>query len=68
MQKHSILDVWVGSEYASPEGRCKVYKKNSRRFYVKYKSIWYAFWNISMILANTWPRKVKFENLWISPV
>ena len=43
MQKNSILDVWTGSEYASPEGRCKVYKKNSRRLYVKYKSIWYAF-------------------------
>ena len=23
------------------------------------------FWNISIILANAWLRKVKFENLWI---
>ena len=31
--KHSILDVWRGSEYASAEkqGRCKVSKNNSRR-------------------------------------
>ena len=63
MQKHSILYVWRGSEYAFPEGRCKVYKKNSRHRYVKFKSTWYAFWNTSMILANVWPRNVRFENL-----
>ena len=54
MQKHSILDVWRGSEFASAEGRCQVYKKNTRRHYVKCKSAWYAFWPILMILANVW--------------
>ena len=58
MQKHFILDVWRGSEYASAEkqGRCKVRKKNSRRRYVKRKSTRYMFWNISMKLANVWLR------------
>ena len=39
-QKHSILDAWRDYEYASAEkqGTCKVYKKNSRHRYVKYKS------------------------------
>ena len=56
--KKSILGVWRGSEYASAakQGRCKVCKKNSRRRYVKRKSMWYVFWNISMILANVWLR------------
>ena len=33
MQKHSILDVWRGSEYDSAEkqGRCEVCKKNFGR-------------------------------------
>ena len=45
MQKNSILDVWRGSEYASAakQSRCKVFKKNSRRRYVKYKSTWSVF-------------------------
>ena len=44
-QKHSILDVWSGSEYTSAEKQVtrKVCKKNSRRRYVKCKSTWYAF-------------------------
>ena len=50
------------------QGRCKVCKKNSRRCYLKCKPTWYMFWNISMILANVWLRKVRFENLWISSV
>ena len=51
--KKSILDVWRGSEYASAakQGKCKVFKKNSRRCYVKYKSTWCVFWNILMILT-----------------
>ena len=40
-------------------------KANSRRRYVKYKSTWYMFWNISMILACVWLRNVGFENLLI---
>ena len=43
-----------GSDYASAEGRCKVYKKSCRRHYVKCKSAWYVFPNISMMLANVW--------------
>ena len=61
-QKHSILDVWRGSdEYASAEkqGKFKVSKKNSQCRYVKCKWMWYTFRNISMILANV---------LWISSV
>ena len=44
-QKHSILDVGKGSEYASVEkqGTRKVCKKNSWRCYVKCKSVWYEF-------------------------
>ena len=44
-QKHTILDVWRGSEYASAgkQGRCNMCKKNSRRRYVKFKST-YMFW------------------------
>ena len=57
-----------GSKYASAEGRCKVCKKNSRRRCVKFKSTWHVFWNSSKILANVWPRNVRFENLWISSV
>ena len=55
-QKQSMLYIWGGSEHASTEkqGTCKVCKKNSRRRYVKCKSTWYMFWNISMILANLW--------------
>ena len=57
-----------GSEYASVEkqGRFKVCKKNSRRRYVKCKSTWCMFWNISMILANLWLCNKRFENLRIS--
>ena len=68
--KKSILGVWRGSEYASAakQGRCKVCKKNPWRRYVKYKSTWCVFWNISMILASVWLRNVRFENLWISSV
>ena len=42
-RKHSILDVWKGSEYASAEkqGRCTVRKKNSQRRYVKC-DMWYV--------------------------
>ena len=40
------------------KSRCKVCKKNSRRRYVKCKSTWYMFWNISMILANVWLHKL----------
>ena len=68
MQKHSILDVWSGSEYASAktQSMCKVCKKNSQRHYVKFKSTWYVFWNISMISGNVWLRTLRFENLCIS--
>ena len=33
MQKHSILDIWRGSKYASAEKQstCRVAKNNSRR-------------------------------------
>ena len=31
-----------------------------------YWSTWYAFWNISMILANVWPRNVRLKNWRIS--
>ena len=57
MQKNSIVDVWRGSDCASAakQGRYKVYEKNSRRRYVKYKSTWCVFWNIS-ILASAWLR------------
>ena len=41
-------------------------QNNSRRRYVKYKSTWCVFWNISMILASVWLCKVRFENLWSS--
>ena len=51
-----MLDVWKGFEYASAEGECKVYKKNSQRHYVKCKSTWYEFGSISMILANVCDR------------
>ena len=68
--KKSILGVWRGSEYASAakQGRCKVCKKNSRRCYVKCKSMWYVFWNISMIFANVWSRNVGFKNVLIRSV
>ena len=46
----------------------KVYKKNSRHRYLKCKSTWYAFRNISVILANVWPRNIRCEYLWISSV
>ena len=61
-QKHSILDVWRGSEYAFVEkqGTRKVCKKNSWRCYVKCKSTWYAF---SMILANVLLRSVRLNIL-----
>ena len=64
MQKHSILDVWRGSEYASAEkqGRCKLFKKNIHCHYVLNLRDMY----ISMILVNAWLRKVMLENLWIS--
>ena len=59
-----------GCEYgsAAKQGRCKVCKKNSRCRYLKYKSTWCVFWNISMILASIWLRNVRFQNLWISSV
>ena len=68
--KNSILDVWRDSEYASAakQGSCMVCKKHSRRRYVKCKSTWFVFWNISMILASVWRHNVRFENLWISSV
>ena len=69
------LDIWRGSEYVSAEkqGRCKVCKKNSLCRYVKCKSTWYRFWNISMILANVWLRNdgwkiyelVLFNNIFV---
>ena len=37
-------------------------KKNSRRRYVKYKSAWCVFWNISMILASVWLHNVSFRS------
>ena len=67
-QKHSVLDVWKGFEYVSAEGSCKMYKKNSRRRYVKCNSAWYAFGYISTILAKVWQRNVRLEYLWISSV
>ena len=68
--KNSILDVRRDYEYASAakQGRCKVCEKNSWRRYVKYRSTWCEFWNISIILAGVWLRNVAFENLWISSV
>ena len=50
--KSSILDFWGGYEYASAakQGKCGVCKINSRCRYVKYKSMWFVFWNNSMIL------------------
>ena len=68
MEKNLILDVWRGPEYvpAAEQGSCKVCKENSRRRYVKYKSTWCVFWNISVILASAWLCNVRFENLWTS--
>ena len=62
--KNSVLDVWMGSGYASAakQGRCKVCRKNSWRRYVKYKSTWCVFWKIWMILASVWLRSVRLEN------
>ena len=46
MQKHSILDVWRGSEYASAEkqGKCKLFKKNIHCHYVL-NYVWYVYFN-----------------------
>ena len=68
--KNSTLDVWRGSKYASAakQVRFNVCRKNSRRRYLKYKSTWCVFWNISMTLAGVWLRNLRFENLWISSV
>ena len=40
-------------------------KQNSWRRYVKCKSMWNAFSNISVILANVLLRSLRFQNLWI---
>ena len=47
---------------APKQGRHKVCRKNSRHRYVKYKSMWCVFWNISMILASVWLRNVRFRS------
>ena len=51
-----------------------VQNKSPRCFYVKCNIflsyvyiiyfVFYMFWSISMVVANIWLRKVRFENLW----
>ena len=62
--KNFILDVWRGSDYAAAakQGKCKVSKINTRRRYVKDRSRWCVFWNISMILPSVWLRNVRFRS------